>query len=312
MTQTLPAISLGDTYARQALSKASLRAYRADWTHFLDWCGERGLSGLPATVETVCDYLASMAETHARATIERRLVTIAQAHKLANQPWVPGHPRIRATLRGMFRLHGRPPVKAAAIELDEVRKILAALPASTVGLRDRAILLLAFAGALRRSEIARLRRTDIAIGREGLRVLLTRSKSDQTGEGQVIGIPRGQNRQTCPVEALIRWLRAAPTEGAIFRGIRADGTVLDAPLHPNSVGEIIKTRAAQAGLRPESAAERITAHGLRVGCITALYKSGISDEAIMGHSRHRDLKTMRGYVRRGRLMKESPVRALGL
>ncbi|MFB0493590.1 integrase [Methylobacterium sp. OAE515] len=311
MTQ-LPVVSLADTYARQALSKATARAYRADWNHFLDWCDSRGVSGLPASVQTVCDYLASMAETHARATIERRLVTIAQAHKIKGLPWTSGHPQIRATLRGMFRLHGRPQVKAAAIELDEIRAILAVMPRSTVGLRDRAIVLLTFAGAMRRSEIARLQRQDVAIGKDGLRILLVRSKSDQTGEGQVLGIPRGTNKETCPVEALVRWLQAAPADGAIFRSIRADGTVLESPLHPNSLGEIVKKRASLAGVTTASPNERISAHGLRAGCITSLYRKGVSDEAIMGHSRHRDLKTMRGYVRRSKLMTESPVRQLGL
>jgi integrase len=308
----LPAVSLADTYAREALSKATARAYRADWNHFLDWCESRGVSGLPATVQTVCDYLASMAETHARATIERRLVTIAQAHKIKGLPWVSGHPQIRATLRGMFRLHGRPQVKAAAIELDELRAMLAAMPKSTVGLRDRAILLLTFAGAMRRSEVARLRRRDLAIGNDGLRILVPRSKSDQTGEGHVLGIPRGLNKATCPVEALTRWLQAAPADDAIFRRIRSDGTVLDSPLHPNSVGEIVKSYAALAGVAAAAPNERISAHGLRAGCITSLYRRGVSDEAIMGHSRHRDLKTMRGYVRRGKLMTESPAKELGL
>jgi integrase len=308
----LPALSLADTYAREALSKATARAYRADWNHFLDWCDSRGVSGLPATVQTVCDYLASMAETHARATIERRLVTIAQAHKIKGLPWTSGHPQVRATLRGMFRLHGRPQVKAAAIELDEIRAILAAMPKSTVGLRDRAILLLTFAGAMRRSEVARLRRQDVTIGKDGLRILVSRSKSDQIGQGHVLGIPRGTNKTTCPVEALSRWLQAAPTDDAIFRSIRADGTVLDQPLHPNSVGEIVKRCAALAGVEAASPNERISAHGLRAGCITALYRKGVSDEAIMSHSRHRDLKTMRGYVRRGKLMTESPARELGL
>jgi integrase len=308
----LPAVSLADTYAREALSKATARAYRADWNHFLDWCESRGVSGLPASVQAVCDYLASMAETHARATIERRLVTIAQAHKIKGLSWVSGHPQIRATLRGMFRLHGRPQVKAAAIELEELRAILAVTPKSTVGLRDRAILLLTFAGAMRRSEVARLRRKDLAIGNDGLRILVPRSKSDQTGEGHVLGIPRGVNKSTCPVEALTRWLQAAPADDAVFRGIRSDGTVLDSPLHPNSIGEIVKGYAALAGVAAASPNERISAHGLRAGCITSLYRKGVSDEAIMGHSRHRDLKTMRGYVRRSKLMTESPARELGL
>jgi integrase len=308
----LPVVSLADTYAREALSKATARAYRADWNHFLDWCESRGVSGLPASVQAVCDYLASMAETHARATIERRLVTIAQAHKIKGLSWVSGHPQIRATLRGMFRLHGRPQVKAAAIELEELRAILAVTPKSTVGLRDRAILLLTFAGAMRRSEVARLRRKDLAIGNDGLRILVPRSKSDQTGEGHVLGIPRGVNKSTCPVEALTRWLQAAPADDAVFRGIRSDGTVLDSPLHPNSIGEIVKGYAALAGVAAASPNERISAHGLRAGCITSLYRKGVSDEAIMGHSRHRDLKTMRGYVRRSKLMTESPARELGL
>ena len=311
--QTLPApaLAIAREFADQALAPASRRAYRADWAHYTAWCGAAALAPMPAPPEQIASYLASMATTHKRATIERRLVTIGQAHKIAGLPWIPAHPAVRATLRGMFRRHSNPVRKAAALGLSETRRLLAVCAGDIAGLRDRALFLTAFAGALRRSELARIRAADLAFGEDGLRIFLPASKGDQTGEGVIVAIPTGANAERCPVRSLRRWLQAAPTEGYVFRAIRADGTVLETGLHPDSVGRIVQKRAAQAGL-VAGPRERLSAHGFRAGFITEAYRSGARDAAIMEHSRHRDLKTMHGYIRRAKLLADHPGRGLAL
>lgn len=310
--QTLPATALAAarSFAEEALSDATRRAYRADWNHYVNWCDATGLAPLPSLPEQVAAYLASLATTHGRAAIERRLVTIGQAHKLAGHPWVRAHPAIRATLRGMYRRHGRPARKAAALGVAETKQLVEACD-GFAGLRDRAMFLLCFAGALRRSELAAIRAADVAFDADGLRIFLPVSKGDQERDGVIVLVPSGEHAETCPVRALKRWLAAAPTEGPVFRAIRADGTVCDAGLHKDSVGRIVKLRAAEAGLSA-GPRERLSSHGFRAGFITESYRAGARDAAIMEHSRHRDLKTMHGYIRRAKLLAEHPGRGLGL
>jgi integrase len=256
------AFEIADEFARNALSPATLRAYRADWTHFGDWCQHAELSPLPAEPTTVAAYLASMALTHRRSTIERRLVSIGQAHKLSNLDWRPSHPAIRSTLKGMFRQHGRPVRKAAALGREEVVVLLGACTSSVAAWRDRAIFLVGFAAALRRSELAGIHREHLTFRPAGVRLFLPRSKGDQGGEGVEIGIPTGINPDTCPVRALRRWIEASGCEkGPVFRMVRANGTIMDDALHPNTIGKILKKRAEEAGLEV-GALERLSAHGL--------------------------------------------------
>lgn len=299
-------------YASQALSPATLRAYGADWRSFVTWCRLAELPPLPAAPQTVAAYLASMAGTRSRATIERRLVSIGQAHKLAGHDWRAAHPAIRATLRGMFRRHGRPQLKAAALGRDEVVMLLDVCTDGQVGVRDRAMFLLGFAAALRRSELVAVRREHLTFRPDGVRLFLPRSKTDALNEGVELGIAHGANPATCPVLALKRWIDAVDCQsGPLFRMIRANGELSDRPLHPSSVRFILRRRAEQAKLEV-GALERLSPHGLRAGFVTEAYKAGARDEEIMDHSRHKDLRTMRGYVRRAKLMGDSPVKRLGL
>ncbi|MGU3467107.1 site-specific integrase [Methylobacterium sp. C33D] len=310
---TLPATlaARARAFADEALSQNSRRAYRADWQHYTQWCRGHDLAPLPAGPEQVASYLTSMAETHKRATIERRLVTIGQAHKLQGLPWIPAHPAVRAALRGMFRRYGRPRKQAAALGVPETIRIVSVCEGTVAALRDRALFLMSFAGAFRRSEVARIRFEDLAFRDGAVDVFLPYSKGDQDGEGTIVSVLAGRTPASCPVAALRRWLQAAPADGHVFRAVRADGTVMDDGLHPDSVGRIVQKRAAEAGL-VAGPRERISAHGFRAGFITEAYKRGSRDEEIMAHSRHRDLKTMRGYVRRAKLADAHPGRNLGL
>ncbi|RAI54549.1 tyrosine-type recombinase/integrase [Roseicella frigidaeris] len=309
----LQAAQPAEAYARASLSPATLRAYQSSWQAFLDWCALAGRQALPATPATVAEHLASLAATHSRASLAKRLSAIGQYHRLAGHAFAASHPVIHHTLRGIHRQHGRPARRAAALTTAEIKRLLATCRTRGLAdLRDRALLLLGYAGALRRAELVAIAREHLTLTADGLRLLIPRSKTDAAGQGAEIGIPRGQKPETCPVRALEAWLQASACRyGPVFRKVSRWGEVEPAGLHPDAVRQILLRRAAQAGLTV-SGQERLSPHGLRAGFITEAYRQGARDEDIMDHTRHRDLRTMRGYVRRARLLTESPVTKLGL
>ena len=118
------AVEAARGYAKLALAPATRRAYRADWAHFSDWCRAQRWKALPAAPEAVAAYLATLATTHTRSTIRRRLAAIGQAHRRAGHDWTPGHAAIRATLRGILRQHGTPS-RQAALATPEIRRLVA-------------------------------------------------------------------------------------------------------------------------------------------------------------------------------------------
>ena len=206
---------------------------------------------------------------------------------------------MRETLRGIARRHGVPQRRSAALATPEIRRLVAACGGDLAGLRDRALLLLGYAAALRRSELAAVTVEDVRFTADGLELLLPRSKTDAAGEGARVGVPRGQHDATCPVRALEAWLRASAIRyGPVFCWV-------------TPLGHHRGRRAAHAGISG-TAREPISLHGLRAGCITQAYQAGLRDEDIMAHTRHRALATMRRYVRRARLLDDSPARKLGL
>jgi integrase len=213
------------------------------------------------------------------------------------------------TLRGIGRKHGSPPRRAAAITTAEVRKLCRASGPDLAGARDQAIFLLGFAGALRRSELVGLDVERVTWIRDGLKLLIERSKTDSQGEG---AIPRGRADDTCPVTALKTWLELSEiSAGPLFRKVNRGGVVERARLTTDAVRQILLKRAAKAGLKG-TLAEPFSPHGLRAGFITITYRNGVADEEIMGHTRHRSLTTMRSYIRRAKLSRESPAGKLGL
>ena len=216
----LAALAAAIDFAGQALAPATLRAYRADWQHFCAWCRAAGWAALPAAPATVAAYLASLAKTHTSSALVRRLAALSRAHRLARQPWPAADPAIRNTLRGIQRKFGRPVRQAAALATEEVRSLVATCENTTVGQRDRALLLLGYAGALRRSELVAIEYEHITFDKDGLRLLIPRAKGDQANKGVSIGIPRGSTPDTCPVRALEVWLKTSQCQhGPVFRGI---------------------------------------------------------------------------------------------
>ena len=147
------ALAAAQVLAQKATAAATLRAYKADWTHFAKWCDAHGFVPVPAEPATVGAYLASLADSHAPATIRRRLAALGKMHRFNDLAWNPAHRDIQGPLQGALRTHARPVQKAAALTLPMLRQLLATCDQSARGRRDRALLVFGSTGALRRSEL---------------------------------------------------------------------------------------------------------------------------------------------------------------
>ena len=145
------ALAAAEALAQKAAAPATLRAYKADWTHYAAWCAKMGFTPVPAEPRTVGAYLGSLAETHAPTTVRRRLSAIGKMHRFNDLAWNPAHRDIQGPLQGLLRTHGRPVRKAAALSLAMLRQLVATCDNSPRGRRDRALLLFGFAGAPRRA-----------------------------------------------------------------------------------------------------------------------------------------------------------------
>ncbi|HYZ63605.1 MAG TPA: site-specific integrase, partial [Acetobacteraceae bacterium] len=291
---------------------ATLRAYASDLANFQAWCSAHGFTAMPATPEVVGAYLAAAGEGYAMPTLRRRVAAIARACGIAGHPLDTKHPAIRETLRGIGRKHGSPSRRSAALTTTEVKKLIKVCGDDLAGVRDRALFLLGFAAALRRSELVGLDLEHVSWTETGLKLLIERSKTDGEGEGAEIAIPSGRSAESCPVAALRSWLELAEIKaGPLFRKVSRGQTVASTRLSPDAVRQILLKRASQAGLKG-SWAEPVSPHGLRAGFVTTAYRNGVPDEEIMGHTRHRSLTTMRSYVRRAKLSQASPAGKLGL
>ncbi|MBS1020338.1 MULTISPECIES: site-specific integrase [Gluconobacter] len=305
-----------DSARTAAYAPETLRAYAHDWQAFCHWCDEHGTSSLPAAPPVVAAWLHSLAPRFSRSALNRRLAAIGYQHRMRGLEWSSGHAAIRTTLRAAGRVYGAPQKQAAALTSQEVRKLVAPEHSKTVealaDLRDRALLLIGFAGALRRSELVALTTETVRIVATGLKLHIARSKTDPEHRGEEIFLPRGKHRETCPVLALERWLKKAEImDGPLFRSINRWEQVGRDALHPDAVRQILLRRARVAGLKVPSG-ERLSPHGLRAGFVTEAFRANARDEQIMAHTRHRDLSSMRRYVRRARLDLDSPAHLLDL
>ncbi len=298
-------------YALRSSAENTKRAYTSAWNDFEAWCAEVGRASLPASPETVGTFLAARAGTHKAASLNMRLVAIGQAHRLKGYTLDTRSPAIRETMKGIRRAHGTAPAKKAAAVTDVLRDAISELSKvpGPRALRDRALLLVGFAGALRRSELVALDVADLRFVPEGLVLTLRRRKTDQEGRGTEIAIPFGQSERTCPVLALRAWLAAAAiTSGPVFVSVNRHGGVGAARLSPVDVARAVKAAVGAAGYDPEEYA----GHSLRSGFITSAARAGVAERHIQDQSGHRSLPVLRGYIRRGSLFADNAAAKVGL
>jgi integrase len=298
-------------YAANSKAPATVRAYRACWKHFQEWCRDRGLISLPAEPRTVALFIADCASKHKPASISLRMAAISAAHKLAGfeSPALMRHAVVSETWAGIRRTLGTAQQGKAALLTDDIRKMIDALPGTLRGLRDVALLLVGFASACRRSELAALTVDDLGWVEEGLRITLKRSKTDQEGKGQTIGVPYGSDPVTCPVRAMRRWLAAAGiTEGFAFRGVLKGGRVQTGRMAGDSVALVIKRACSSIGMETAQYA----GHSLRAGFVTQAARAGCSESSIMKQTRHKSTAMLARYTRDPSLFRNNAATKLGL
>jgi site-specific recombinase XerD len=301
--------TLAREFACQSKAVNTLRGYRADWSDFCQWCESRNLCPLPASPDCVAGYIAECAQRLNVGSIQRRLNAIAEAHK-AMELESPTHSTpVRNTLKGIRRALGTASGQKTAALTDDIRAMVEASDTGMIGARDRALILLGFAGAFRRSELMGLDVQDCTFGRDGLTVILCRSKTDQDGQGRKLGIPYGSNPETCPVRVVQAWLELSGiTAGALFRSVTRHGSIQDKRLSGVDVARIVKKLATRAGLD----AARYAGHSLRAGHATSAAIAGASERSIMAQTGHRSVQMVRRYIRDGSLFRENSAGKLGL
>ena len=297
-------------YVSQAKATNTLRAYAADWRHFLAWCRERGDAPLPAAPFAVSLYLAELADRARVSTLIRRISAISQAHQLAGFKSPTSDAMVRTMMAGIRRANGTAQHGKKPILTEDLRRMIERLPDSFQGTRDRALLLVGFAGAFRRSELVGLDVADLEFHREALVVVtVRRSKTDEEGQGRRVGIPYGSHPETCPVRATQDWVEMLEgASGPLFRRIDRHGHIGKARLSDKAVALIVKRSAEAAGL----AASDLAGHSLRSGLATAAAAAGVSERAIMAQTGHRSIATLRKYIREGSLFLENAASKVGL
>jgi site-specific recombinase XerD len=294
-----PDLSAAVDLAKAEKAASTRKAYGTDFRIFKAWCDARGVPALPAAPETVAAYLAAHASTSRASTLGRRVAAIRYAHKLAGVALPTDAEGVKATMRGIRRTYGSTRVRKAPAVAGKMRTMVATAPEGLAGLRDRALLLLGFAGAFRRSELVALDVADIEENETGLLITIRRGKTDQEGIGRTIAIPRGD--VACPVKALRAWLEAAAIDGGpIFRPIDKAANVRPSRLTDRSVASIVKAYAERSGLD----ASTYSGHSLRSGFLTSAAAKGASIFKMMDQSGHKSVDTLRGYVRDAELFKD--------
>ena len=299
-------------YAHRAKAANTRLAYRAGVRAWCTWCDQHALPCLPARA---ADVVAFLAAEHGRgagvATVDLRRAAIRYLHFIAGCPVPTAEAHVAETMAGIHRTaadRGDLPGKKLAATVDILRQILAPIGDDLTGLRDRALLLIGFAGALRRAELAAIRVDHLEPRERGLRLTLPRSKGDRTGSGVTVAIPYGAT-ELCPVRALRRWQDAAGiTEGAVFRRIwrpptrrmpgeapRPCPVVGTAAIDAGTVARIVKARAAAAGFDPRA----LGGHSLKRGALTTGMDRGVHPTRLKQLGRHKSYAVLDEYLELG-------------
>jgi integrase len=303
------AASRARDYAAQSRSSSTRRAYSRAFRAFSAWCSARAVVPLPASGELVAVYLAELADGGRKvASIALALTAINQAHVLAGEPAPRASAALREVWQGIRRTLGTAQVQKAPLLVEGLRAVVAALPGSLAGLRDRALLVLGWALGARRAELVALDLEDLLETAEGLQVTIRRSKTDQEGAGRKVGVPYGSTPATCPVRTVRAWREASGIDsGALFRGVR-HGRLSVHRLDGRDVARIVQRSAAAVGLQIVD----LAGHSLRAGLVTTAARAGKTERSIMAQTGHRSIVQVRKYIRDAELFHDNAAQGIGL
>lgn len=309
-----------------SLSPNTRRAY-AGWARQWDgFCTRTGRCPLPGTAESLASFIAELAAAgRATSSIGQAISAVRSMHEFAGYTDTPSKAEASKALRGHQRRQidrGRRPRKAEPLTVERLRDVVAPLdPDRPIDARDRALLVLGFAGCLRRSNLVALDRDDLELLRDRLAVTIRRSKTDQEARGRVVELPLGSDHTVCPVRVLERWLghldAAGHTAGAVFRPVTQTGRIADTRLSGHSASAVITKRALAVGLVEVTSVDdgerrysrQFTGHSLRAGGATSMAKAGAVTAEIAEHGGWSARSAVvHEYVRRDEAWRRNPMR----
>jgi len=288
----------------------TLRAYKADFKDFSAFCIKNGLSSIPTDPKTLSLYLTHLSATSKFSTLKRRIASISVIHKLKGHYLDTKHPLIMENLHGIKRVKGTNQKSKKPILINELKLIInvinkhldkneigevdciIAQSSKNIGnkIRDKAIILIGFAGGFRRSELVNIDYDDVEFVSEGVKIFIKRSKTDQSGEGMIKAIPYFDNKSFCPVLALKNWIEHSEIKsGRLFE------------ISDKSISLIIKKYASLAGFDPN----KYGGHSLRSGFATSAAESGAEERNIMAMTGHKTTQMVRRYIQEANLFKNN-------
>ncbi len=290
-------------------SKANntVRAYKSDFKDFGLFCSQNGFKSLPSEPKIVSLYLTYLSTKEVKiSTLKRRLVSIGVIHKLKGYYLDTKHPSIIENIMGIKRRKGSKQKGKKPLLINNLKTIINVIDGEKneeiKKLRDRSIILIGFSGGFRRSEIVSLDYDDLDFVKEGLKVSLKRSKTDQFGEGSVKGLPYFENSQYCPVVSLRKWIKISKiNSGALFRRFTKGSKLSENRLSDQTVALLIKDYLEIAGIESRN----YSGHSLRSGFATSAAESGVEERSIMAMTGHKSTEMVRRYIKDANLFKNN-------
>jgi site-specific recombinase XerD len=284
---------------KNSKSTNTLRAYKSDYNDFSIFCSKNGFQAMPTQPEIIALYLTHLSAFSKYSTLKRRLASISILHKTKGFYIDTKHPIIMENLMGIKRTNGSNQKGKKPLLINDLKILIKVIDDSKEKykrkLRDKALLLIGFAGGFRRSELVNIEYEDVEFVSEGVKIFVKKSKTDQSGEGMTKAIPYFQNENFCPVKALRQWIDIMDfKESKIFN------------ISDKNVALIIKKYSKQAGLNDYNYA----GHSLRSGFATSTAESGAEERHIMTMTGHKSTEMVRRYIKEANLFKNNPLNKL--
>lgn len=299
---------------RSHISKNTSKSYKSDLRHFSAWLSDENRPvDLPHRPETIADYISYLDDCdYAVRTIERRIQAISWLHAINDYHPSPtktdlvrkvftGSKKRRAENGRQTSVRSKEPAT-----VDIIIDLMSYCGSDINGIRDKALLLIGWAGALRRSELVSLLASDITITAKGADIFIRRSKTDQTGKGQTVSITKSQT-DNCPIRALMAWLQVSGIRsGYLFRRMYKGGKVSEFGLSDRTVANLVKHYCQLAGYNETA----FSGHSLRSGLLTSAAENGSDLIPLAQHARHSDMNQTMHYIRKANRYKNNPTSGL--
>ena len=286
---------------RSSKSVNTIRAYKSDFNHFVNFCKKNNFKPLPADPKIVSFYITDLSSTSKVSTLKRRLASISVIHKLKGHYIDIKHPLIIENLMGIQRKKGVFQKSKKPILINELKEIISIIDNSEKDerkkARDKALMLIGFSGGFRRSELVNIDLEDLEFTKEGVKIFLKRSKTDQSGKGMIKAIPYFKDINFCPIHSLKRWIEISQiNKGLIF------------DISDKMVAILIKKYLSEAGFD----SEKYSGHSLRSGFATVAADSGADEKSIMTMTGHKTTQMVRRYIKETNLFKNNALKKMNL